>query len=63
MLGRIRERGITYWADPFERRAGEVYREDGDCGFYWRDQDGHVLELITAAAGAVSQLTSTSGRS
>lgn len=49
VLGRIRERGVTHWADPFERQPGVVYVEDGDRGFYWHDQDGHVLELITSA--------------
>jgi hypothetical protein len=23
ILGRIRERGLTFWADPFQQRAGE----------------------------------------
>src|SRR5690242_10190710 len=27
--GRIVERGLTYWADPFHRREGEINTNDG----------------------------------
>jgi catechol 2,3-dioxygenase-like lactoylglutathione lyase family enzyme len=46
VLGRIRDRGIQHFADPFQREPGE-YAEDGDRGFYWSDPDGHLLELVT----------------
>jgi len=51
IFGRIRERGLDYWADPFERRPGEINTNDGGRGVYWKDPDGHVLEIITRPYG------------
>src|SRR5262245_58555122 len=51
ILGRIEERGLTYWADPFHRRAGEVNHDDGGRGLYWSDPNGHNLEIITVPYG------------
>lgn len=48
ILGRIRERGLTYWADPGHARPGEVNRLFGGRGLYWADPDGHNLEILTA---------------
>ena len=36
ILGRIRERGLTFWADPFQQAAGEWNTDDGGRGLYWR---------------------------
>lgn len=49
--GRITERGIRYWADPFHRREGEINTNDGGRGLYWSDADGHNLEIITVPYG------------
>jgi catechol 2,3-dioxygenase-like lactoylglutathione lyase family enzyme len=49
---RIRERGVQYWADPGQRRAGEINRNDGGRGFYFEDPDGHLLEVITRPYGS-----------
>ncbi|MEV4289994.1 VOC family protein [Nonomuraea bangladeshensis] len=49
--GRIKERGLTYWADPFHRRPGEINTNDGGRGLYWSDPDGHNLEIITVPYG------------
>lgn len=51
VLGRIRERGLTYWADPGRRRPGEHNTNDGGRGLYWEDPDGHLLEIITRPYG------------
>jgi catechol 2,3-dioxygenase-like lactoylglutathione lyase family enzyme len=51
VLGRIRERGLPYWADPFEQHPGEINTNDGGRGVYWHDPDGHVLEIITRPYG------------
>ena len=51
VLGRIRERGLTYWADPGRRRPGEHNTHDGGRGLYWEDPDGHLLEIITRPYG------------
>lgn len=49
--GRIRERGLTWWADPFHRHEGRVNTGDGGRGLYWDDPDGHILEIITVPYG------------
>ncbi|HEY0693536.1 MAG TPA: VOC family protein, partial [Kribbella sp.] len=51
IFGRIRERGLDYWADPFRRRPGEINTNDGGRGVYWLDPNGHVLEIITRPYG------------
>ena len=48
---RIVERGLTYWADPFHRREGEINTHDGGRGLYWEGPDGHNLEIITVPYG------------
>jgi catechol 2,3-dioxygenase-like lactoylglutathione lyase family enzyme len=40
---RIVERGLTYWADPFHTKEGQVNTNDGGRGLYWDDPDGHNL--------------------
>jgi catechol 2,3-dioxygenase-like lactoylglutathione lyase family enzyme len=54
VFGRIRERGLTYWADPGLRRENQVNRNDGGRGLYWKDPDGHLLEIITRPYGSGS---------
>lgn len=51
-LGRIQERGLTYWADPHGREPGEINRHDGGRGVYWPDPSGNLLEIITRPYGA-----------
>jgi hypothetical protein len=51
IFGRIRDRGLPYWADPFDRHPGEINTNDGGRGVYWKDPDGHVLEIITRPYG------------
>ena len=46
-LGRVRERGLDYWADPFHRKPGAINTNDGGRGVYRNDPDGHILEIIT----------------
>lgn len=52
IFARIRERGLTYWADPAQRRPGEINHNDGGRGLYWSDPDGHYLEIITRPYGS-----------
>ena len=47
---RIRSRGLTHWADPFHRNEG-INHNDGGRGLYWRDPDGHNLEILTVPYG------------
>lgn len=52
ILGRIRQRGLDYWADPARSQAGEINRHDGGRGVYFCDPDGHLLEIITRPYGS-----------
>ncbi|MEU5861322.1 MULTISPECIES: VOC family protein [unclassified Nonomuraea] len=49
--GRIRSRGLTFWADPGHGRPGEINTHDGGRGLYWSAPDGHNLEIITVPYG------------
>jgi extradiol dioxygenase family protein len=51
---RIVERGVTFWADPYQRQPGEVNTEDGGRGVYWEEPSGHLLEMITRHYGSGS---------
>jgi catechol 2,3-dioxygenase-like lactoylglutathione lyase family enzyme len=51
IFGRIKARGLDYWADPGQRRPGEINHNDGGRGVYWQDPNGHVLEIITIPYG------------
>lgn len=52
IFGRIRERGLSYWADPGRRRPGEINTNDGGRGVYWEEPSGHFLEIITRPYGS-----------
>jgi len=52
IFGRIRERGLDYWADPGQTRHGEINRRDGGRGCYFQDPDGHLLEILTRPYGS-----------
>ena len=52
IFGRIRERGLQYWADPMHQRPGEINYNDGGRGVYWSSTDGHNLEIITRPYGS-----------
>ncbi len=49
--GRIKDRGLTFWADPFHREEGRINTHDGGRGVYWLDPNGHSLEIITRPYG------------
>ena len=52
IFGRIREAGLTYWADPALRREGEINPNAGGRGVYFDDPNGHVLEILTRPYGS-----------
>jgi catechol 2,3-dioxygenase-like lactoylglutathione lyase family enzyme len=52
IFGRIRDRKLTYWADPGQTKANEINRHDGGRGVYFEDPDGHLLEVITRPYGS-----------
>lgn len=51
VFARIRERGLTYWADPARQQAGQINHHYGGRGTYFQDPDGHLLEVITRPYG------------
>ena len=48
---RLKERGLTTWADPFHRTEG-FNTNDGGRGLYFDSPDGHNLEIITRPYGS-----------
>jgi len=52
IFGRIRERELSYWADPYHREPGEINTRDGGRGLYFDDPDGHNLEILTRPYGS-----------
>ena len=51
IFGRITDRGLDYWADPALSRPREINRSDDGRGVYFKDPDGHLLEIITRPYG------------
>jgi catechol 2,3-dioxygenase-like lactoylglutathione lyase family enzyme len=52
VFGRIRERKLTYWADPAQKQADAINHHDGGRGLYFEDPNGHLLEIITRPYGS-----------
>ena len=52
ILNRIQEGGLEIWADPARSRPGEINHHDGGRGVYFKDPDGHLLEIITRPYGS-----------
>jgi catechol 2,3-dioxygenase-like lactoylglutathione lyase family enzyme len=52
IFGRIRDRGLEYWADPYHHHAGEMNHGHGGRGVYFEDADGHNLEILTRPYGS-----------
>ena len=52
IFGRIRERGLKYWADPGRTEEGKINHHDGGRGVYFQDPSGHLLEIITRPYGS-----------
>jgi hypothetical protein len=50
-FGRIKERGLDYWADPAKKRIGEINHNDGGRGVYFEEPSGHFLEILTVPYG------------
>jgi catechol 2,3-dioxygenase-like lactoylglutathione lyase family enzyme len=52
IFGRVRERGLDYWADPGRRRLREINTRDGGRGVYFCEPSGHFLEILTRPYGS-----------
>ena len=49
---RIRGQDLPYWADPGQSQPGVINHGDGGRGLYFKDPDGHMLEIITRPYGS-----------
>lgn len=47
IFGRIKAEGIAYGSGPGSPDDGKINRRQGGRGCYFRDQDGHLLEILT----------------
>ena len=52
ILDQVRQRSLSYWADPAQSQAGEINHNDAGRGFYFEDPNGHFLEAITRPYGS-----------
>ena len=52
IFARVKQRGLSYWADPFRRQPGQVNNWDDGRGLYFDDPNGHLLEIITRPYGS-----------
>jgi catechol 2,3-dioxygenase-like lactoylglutathione lyase family enzyme len=51
ILGRIKTAGLSYGSAPWILDDGKINDWDGGRGFYFKDPNGHVLELMTVPQG------------
>jgi catechol 2,3-dioxygenase-like lactoylglutathione lyase family enzyme len=51
IFARISERGQAHWADPGLSTTGVTHR-DGGRGTYFKDPDGHLMEILTRPYGS-----------
>lgn len=49
---KIRSRGLAHWADPGASRPEQINTRDGGRGVYFKDPDGHALEILTRPYGS-----------
>jgi catechol 2,3-dioxygenase-like lactoylglutathione lyase family enzyme len=51
VLGRVKDAGLSVYADPSHKREGELNDWNDGRGFYFSDpNDGHSIELLTRPA-------------
>ena len=49
-FARIRDTGVTFFAGLDASRPAEIYRSHGRHGTYFRDPNGHLMEILTPSA-------------
>ena len=47
IFGRVRQQGLAYGSGPFSPDNMEINHRGGGRGFYFKDPDGHLLEVLT----------------
>ncbi len=48
IFGRIKADGVTYGSGPSSSEDMQINHRGGGRGLYFRDPDGHLLEILTA---------------
>lgn len=49
IFARIESEGLTYGSGPRSLEDRDINHRRGGRGVYWRDLDGHVLEILTCS--------------
>ena len=49
IFGRVKKAGLSFGSAPWSPDDGKLNDWGGGRGFYFKDPNGHVLELMTAA--------------
>ncbi|MHC0434149.1 VOC family protein [Streptomyces sp. O3] len=52
VFARIKAADLPYYADPAFRHAGRINTNDGGRGVYFRDPNGHSMEILTRPYGS-----------
>ena len=52
IFARIQKRKLAYWADPFQHELNRINTRDGGRGVYFKDPNGHLLEILTRPYGS-----------
>ena len=52
IFSRICNKGLKYWSDPALDHPREINHNDGGRGIYFKDPNGHILEIITRPYGS-----------
>jgi catechol 2,3-dioxygenase-like lactoylglutathione lyase family enzyme len=47
IFGRIQAAGVPYGSGPWSQEDGQINHRRGGRGVYFKDPNGHVLELLT----------------
>ena len=47
IFGRVRQAGLAYGSAPWSLDDGKLNHWNGGRGVYFKDPDGHILELMT----------------
>jgi len=55
IFGRVKARGLAFWADPARKQPGQANTHFGGRGVYFEDPGGHFLEIITRPYGSEPQ--------
>ena len=52
IFGRIKDRKLSYWADPGQTQAGRDQPSRRRARLYFEDPNGHLFEIITRPYGS-----------